>query len=233
MVTYQVPSAGAGPSNIFYNLNASGAPGSFAPAVKIIGTNVGGFTPIPAQSRRQVDAEPVIAWDLKKGTQGRVYLAFTQRPSITSANTDILLLHSDDNGAHWSTPVRVNNDPGTNSQFEPSIAVDPSNGNVAVGWYDARNDPANVKTQFFVAVSSDGGAHFAGNIPVSLGSSNATDPNLDAGGKLNQYGDYTGIDVFNGTIIPIWTDNSAALLGNPDLPNFDMAASTLGTAFVT
>ena len=96
--------------------------------------------------------------------------------AVGSANTDIKLIDSGNSGATWSKPVVVNDDGGSNSQFLPAIAVDPSTGNVAVSWYDARNDPANTKTQFFAALSNNGGASFLPNVQVGEGTSNAQNP---------------------------------------------------------
>ena len=36
--------------------------------------------------------------------------------------------------------VRVNHDRTANSQFLPKISLDPTTGNIAVVWYDSRND---------------------------------------------------------------------------------------------
>ena len=53
---------------------------------------------------------------------------------------DIQFRYSDDNGATWSTSKRLNDDTGSNSQFNHKIAIDLKTGNISVAWYYARND---------------------------------------------------------------------------------------------
>lgn len=57
--------------------------------------------------------------------------------------------------------VRVNNDPFNNGKdhFFAWATATP-NGHVYVGWYDNRKDPFNVKVDYFVAKSTDGGKTF-------------------------------------------------------------------------
>jgi hypothetical protein len=140
MVTYQTPTDGAGPSTIFANRNLGGLAGGFSRAFTVESTNMGGFTPIPAQPNRTIDAEANLAWDRSGGPHnGRAYLAFTDRAALGSDRTEVFLTFSDNNGRNWSTPVRVN-DVGRNSHFLPALALDQSTGDVAVTWYDCRND---------------------------------------------------------------------------------------------
>ncbi|MGA2253387.1 MAG: NF038129 family PEP-CTERM protein [Thermoguttaceae bacterium] len=196
-------------------------------------TRVGGFDPIPPQQVRTIAAEANLAWDRSGGPHnGRVYLAYTDAPAPGNQDTKIFLRYSDDNGMTWSAPVAVSNDKSNSSEFLPSIAVDQSDGDVVVAWYDARNDPNDVKTQFFAAVSSDGGQTFSPNVPVSVGMSDATAEGLNSFAQANQYGDYTGVAFAGGILYPAWTDNSADLPGNPDLPNFDIAEGRSAVAHV-
>jgi hypothetical protein len=57
--------------------------------------------------------------------------------------------------------VRVNNDVfnGGKHHFFGWATVTP-NGHVYVGWYDDRNDPFNIKVDYFVGKSTDGGKTF-------------------------------------------------------------------------
>src|SRR5262249_10319643 len=53
----ETPTIGAGPANILVNIKADGlGPNPFGPAITATTTNVGGLKPIPAQSRRTIDA---------------------------------------------------------------------------------------------------------------------------------------------------------------------------------
>ena len=116
-------------------------PKGFTPAKPIATTNVQQFDGITPQRSRTVDAETGLAWDTVPTSPhvGRLYLLWTDEQPNESNDTDIWLRSSDDAGATWSAPVRVN-DVVTNAQFLPRIALDPTTGNLAFGWHDARND---------------------------------------------------------------------------------------------
>ena len=234
LIDYQTPSLGLGPSTVYVNLDVNGpSPGGFGAPVLVTSTQVGGFDPIPPEQVRTIGAEANLAWDRSSSPHnGRVYLAYTDASAPGNQDTKIFLRYSDDNGMTWSAPVAVSDDKTNSSEFLPSIAVDQSDGDVVVAWYDARNDPNDVKTQFFAAVSSDGGQTFSPSIPVGVGMSDATAEGLNSFSQRNQYGDYTGVAFAGGILYPAWTDNSPDLPGNPDLPNFDIAVARPAVAHV-
>ena len=226
LVSFQVPSGGAGPSEIYTALDPDGlGPLGFNPATKVTDLNIGGFTPIPAQPARTVDSEVEVRYDNSGGPRnGRAYLALLDSPAIGSPDTNVFLIYSDDDGKTWSPRVRVNDDTGTNSQFLNRMAVDQSSGNVAISFYDSRNDTgsgaadtdgkANTDAEFFVTASVDGGKTFLPNTVVSKGPSNAS----AVGGNNNggfDFGDYTGLDFAKGVIYPAWADNSVELGEQP------------------
>src|SRR5207247_2858241 len=142
MVIYQGQTSGQGGARIYTGLDPDGlGPDGFGAPRFFARTRVGGFDYLPAQPDRSVDAEANLAWDRSGGSHdGRVYAIWTQEVKNESNNMDIMLRHSDDDGASWSSAVRLNDDAGTNSQINPAIALDQTTGNVAVSWYDARND---------------------------------------------------------------------------------------------
>src|SRR5262249_53149041 len=117
---------------------------------------------IPPQPGRGIPVLPVLAVDDSAGpNRGKLYIAYDDIPaSGSSPDFDIFLFTSSDQGATWTSPLRVNDDTGTNSQFSPWITVDPSTGCVLASWRDARNDPADRKVDFFSGLSMDGGATF-------------------------------------------------------------------------
>jgi hypothetical protein len=198
-------------------------PAPFGKRVSVTDTHIGGFDFIPPQPDRSVDAEPGLAWDRTGGPhKGRVYLVYTLEVKNESDNTDIEVRYSDDNGATWSAPVRVNDDATANSQFLPKISLDPTTGNVAVIWYDSRQDLGtggpgdtngvpNDDAQVWGAFSTDGGRTFTPNTKISAGTSNSPDS-----GNGIDYGDYTGLSFFGGVAHPVWSDNSNSTGTNPD-----------------
>jgi hypothetical protein len=214
---------GQGGGKLFASVDPDGlGPAGFGSRVFVDGTHVGGFNFIPAQAGRSVDAEPGLAWDRTGGPHsGRVYIVYTLEQKNGTDDTDIFVRHSDDDGATWSAPVRVNDDTGANSQFLPKISLDPTTGKIAVVWYDARNDLGtggpgdtdgvpNDDAQFWGAFSNDG-TSFSPNVQISAGTSNSQDAHNGI-----DYGDYSGLSYFGGVAHPAWADNSNSTGNNPD-----------------
>jgi hypothetical protein len=193
---------------------------------------VGGFvTPFPPQSNNfGIDAEANFAWDRSPDAHnGRVYLVYTDRPSINSFATQNVVRFSDDNGATWSDPVQVSDDSSTGlSKMLPAIAVDQTTGNLVVGYYDSRNDPGSgpgdtdgkpdTDAEYFVSLSTDGGLTFQKAVQVAAGPSNSADsePLNNSSSRPLGYGDYQYMDFNAGVIWPVWADNSNSTGNNPD-----------------
>jgi len=224
MVTYQDQTNGQGGSHIYTAVDANGLrPGGFSDPVLLARSAVGGFDYIAAQPDRSIDAEANLAWDHSGGPHnGRVYVIWTQESPNESDNTDIMFQYSDDAGATWTPPVRLNDDHTANSQFMPAIALDQSTGDVAVSWYDSRNDLGtggpgdtdgvpNDDAQIWATYSTDGGVSFAPNFQVSAGTFNAPDAQSSF-----DYGDYTHAAFQSHSFYPAWSDNSDSTGQNPD-----------------
>jgi len=224
MVTYQDQTNGQGGAHIYTALDANGlAPGGFSDPRFLARSRVGGFDFIPAQPDRSVDAEASLAWDRSGGHHsGRVYAVWTQETPNESDNTDIMFQYSDDNGATWTPPVRLNDDHTANSQFMPAIAVDQTTGDVAVSWYDCRNDlgtgsPGDIDgipnddAQIWATDSTNGGVTFAPDFRVSAGTFSAPDAQ-----SFFDYGDYTHAAFQSHLFYPAWSDNSNSTGQNPD-----------------
>ena len=223
MVTYQTPSGNQGPSNILVNLDADGlGAGGLAAAVTATATNVGGFDFLPAQATRSVDAEPGLAWDRSGGANdGRVYLVYTDEAPDESNDFDVWVRSSNDNGANWGAPVQVNDDGTTRSNMLPKIALDQTNGDLAVTFYTARNDDgtgpnandlngvANDDVQLYGSFSFNAGAAWSANLQISDGTTDG-----DVGGG-QQLGDYTGSAFSDGILYPSWADSSNSTGDNP------------------
>jgi hypothetical protein len=221
-VTFESSLVSAGPVDIMVSTDPTGVGGAFNNPVVAASSNVGVNLNIPAQSANGIEAAPKLAVDLSNGPhKGRLYLVYADAPAINNNDTNIFVRHSDNNGATWSAPLRVNDDKGTNSQFMQNIAVDPKSGFVAVDWYDCRNSPTNTQTQLFATVSTDGGASVLPNVRVSTGFSDTTVNH----NNNNDYGDFIGLTFFNGAFFPCWADNGPTLPGNTDRPNLDIATA--------
>jgi len=215
--------SGQGGGKLFVNVDPDGlGPAGFGSRVFVADAHVGGFDFIPPQPDRSIDAEPGVAWDRTGGPHnGRVYVVYTLEQNNEKDNTGIFVRFSDDNGATWSAPARVNDDSTVNSHFLPKISLDPTTGRIAVVWYDSRNDLGtggagdsdglpNDDAQFWGAFSNDGQT-FTSNIQISAGTSNAHDAHNGI-----DYGDYTGLSFYGGIAHPAWADNSNSTGNNPD-----------------
>jgi len=161
---------------------------------------------IPAMASRRALLYPACDADRSSGAnRGTLYCSWMDETATNG--TDVFVARSTNRGVSWSAPVRVNDDPTgvRKDQFNQWLSVDPTSGSINLSWNDARNDPADTKTDIFFAQSTNGGASFAPHVKVTtvMTDESAANPNADAG---NQYGDYEGIVAFGGIIHPIWTD---------------------------
>ena len=137
------------------------------------------------QTLERANGFPQIAID-PKGK--RLYVTWSD---YRNGDLDVFLATSDDGGKHWTTPVRVNNDPVHNGaeQFFQWLAVDPTDGSINVIFYDRRGDPQNRKQIVVLARSTDGGRTFNNYA--------WTDQPFEASDVF--FGDYSGIAAYGGT----------------------------------
>jgi hypothetical protein len=244
MVAYQTPTVGeVKDTAVYVAVNPDGlGPAPFNPSVLVTASNVEGDDDIPAQYTRFTDAEAGLAWDRTGGPHtGRVYMVYADEMPDESNDHDIFLRWSEDDGQTWSDRVRVNDDATANTQFLPRIAIDQTTGNLAISWYDCRNDlgqraagdtnsVANDDAQYwmtFVSPNASNGVTVGNNFRVSTGTSNAQAANNRVG-----YGDYSGLDFHAGIAYPLWADNSNSAGGNPEGPlhGFDLYTAKVAYA---
>jgi hypothetical protein len=138
---------------------------------------------------------PQIAIDPKSK---RLYVTWSD---YRNGDLDVFIAASSDGGKHWSTPVRVNDDPVHNGteQFFQWLAVDPMDGSVNVIFYDRRKDPQNREQIVVLARSTDGGRTFRNYA--------WTDNPFEAGDVF--FGDYSGLAAYGSRVYGIWTEKPA------------------------
>ncbi len=136
---------------------------------------------------------PQIAIDPKSN---RLYVTWSD---YRNGDIDVFVAESSDQGKHWCSPIRVNNDPIHDGveQFFQWLAVDPVDGSVNVVFYDRRSDPTNRKQTVVLARSTDAGRTF-NNYAWT------TDPFEVQPGVF--FGDYSGLTAFGGRVYGIWTE---------------------------
>ena len=139
-------------------------------------------------------------------------------------DSDIHFSRSTDRGETWSPSVRLNTDvnpPGDfASQFWPTLAVDPVDGEIDVIWYSDELDPDRTDgtrlIDLFMTSSIDGGLTFASPARVTRTSST----------PFGFFGDYLGIDAFGGVAHAIWTDTTFTP-GNQDVATAQIGGADL------
>ncbi|HEY3252200.1 MAG TPA: sialidase family protein, partial [Ignavibacteria bacterium] len=141
---------------------------------------------------------PFICCDYSnRPSRGNVYVVWDD---ARGGNSDVYFQRSTNGGLNWlSTPVQVN-DVTTLNQYWPAIQCD-TNGNLFVVYFDTRLGASQVNS--WIAYSTNQGTTWVNN-RLSDVSFPAIQPNGDV-----RYGDYIGIDAFNGKVFPVWTDDRA------------------------
>jgi hypothetical protein len=140
---------------------------------------------------------PTMAVDQQTGDT--VFVAFPNRGVPGNYNEgdlpDIYFIRSDDNGYHWSTPIRVNRDT-TFSQWMSWLSRDPVTGDLSCIFYDGRDQSVNYIGLPYLAVSYNGGRYWVdgliGDTTDSIYAANVWPP------------DYIGIDSYDGSVVGVW-----------------------------
>ena len=138
---------------------------------------------------------PVTKTDLSGGDyRGTIYVNWTDE---RNGDPDVFVMYSRDGGKSWSKHIRVNDDPIFNgkAQFFTWMAVDPIDGSVNIVFYDRRNFD-DTTTEIYLARSINGGETFQ-NHKISNVSPFQCNKDIF-------FGDYTGIDAYNGRIAAIF-----------------------------
>lgn len=138
---------------------------------------------------------PILAIDNSLSRyQGTLYLLWADQKNGAD-DTDIWLMKSRSRGDMWSKPMRINKDEAGSHQFLPWMAIDETNGNVYIVYYDRRNYD-DLQTDVYLAYSFDGGSNFnEAKISETPFTPDSSKP----------IGDHIGIDAHAGLIIPTWT----------------------------
>ena len=150
----------------------------------------------------RAEAYPVIQCDITGGPRnGYLYLTWA-----ADSIPNIYFSRSTDFGETWSNPVIVHS-VTTNDQFWQWMAIDPKNGDIAVMYFDSRDDINNILVNCYVSYSNDGGLTW---IDKRVGDG-VNDLRLNPFMDNAFAGDYSGVAFFNGKIFPSWVDMRNAI----------------------
>ena len=127
----------------------------------------------------------------------------------------VMFTKSIDQGATWTPPIPISDNPSGHSVFAPAIAVSPDGQHVTVAFYDNRNDTGQgTMVDFYLAQSFDGGATWGANLRLTEVSSDLLLAPLTPQGRM--VGDYFGIVPalrFDIPAVAVWIDTRS---GSPD-----------------
>ena len=151
MVAYQsLNTNSSGEATCYVSVDPDGlGPKPFNPSVPAAPNAIGGNTLIAASPDGQgINAAAGLAWDTNPSSEqyGRVYLVNVGQGLGGGSDTDIFLCSSTDNGLAWSAQERVTDTSDENCKFLPRVAVDPTDGILALSWYDCRKRETSIET---------------------------------------------------------------------------------------
>ena len=194
---------------------------TFAPSKAVIDVAppyFGGAGGIPGVSRAM--GFPQIGVDAREGKAGgTLYVAWSD---FRNGDVDVFISTSTDHGKTWSQALRVNSDTvhDGKDQFFQWMAVDPITGVAYVQFYDRRYDPANRKTWFTLARSTDGGKTFTNYA--------WTDTPFES--QQAFLGDYTWLTAYDNKVYGVWTETLPPPPPDPSVPARGGRGGAGGTA---
>jgi len=150
---------------------------------------------------------------------GDLYAVWTDSRFGDGTYNDIVLSKSTDGGLSWTDPVKVSRNPAGIDAHTPSVHVN-ADGDVAVSYYDYRNDDANagngVETDFWFQVSSDGGTTWTQTRLTSASFDITTAPVAPAS-RGYFLGDYEGLSSFGATFYNLFVVTTGDLDNRTDV----------------
>lgn len=193
-----------------------------------VGTNVNGRHSVENMRTRPY---PFITADNSYGTyRGRLYLVYASNTPAGNGNKpDIFCRFSTDQGATWSSPVIINDDPNTtaNHQWMPAIWCDKETGRLYAKWFDTRNVPSSDSAEVYASYSDDGGLTWAVNQNLSTSKFKIDCTTCGGGGTPRYQGDYDAITSNSVTAMAVWSDFRLGNFGSfvAYFPDFAMTIS--------
>lgn len=156
------------------------------------------------------------------GPSGVVHYAYAGH-GAGSDGGNIYYTRSTNNGLSWSAPIQLNTDISGHAQWMPSLSVT-DGGDVHVYWYDRRNTTDGQNYEVWGRQSSDNGATWAADQPVStvlIPQPQQPDSTVQA----CYAGDYNYATAFGTIHYATWTDGRVLVSGVPQQDVFFAAVA--------
>ncbi len=130
--------------------------------------------------------QTIIAIDTSGGPyQDNIYLLCSVQRNSNPDPLDVMFARSTDGGTTFSSPVKINDDPGTSAwQWFGTMSVAP-NGRIDVIWLDTRDNPGTYLSALYYSNSTNGGVTWSQNERLS----DYFDPHV-GWPQQNKMGDY-------------------------------------------
>ena len=169
---------------------------------------------VPAQPTHGISTNSEMDID----ADGQLFIAFVDLFSAVNNDSNVYVARSINQGANWTlVPVAIGS--GV-TEFNPWVDIDPTSGSVNVLYYSTLGDTAtgNDDVNVELATSIDIGLTYTSNQQLTSAPSRAS---AILGG--NDFGDYNGLAVRDGTIQGMWSDNRG--------PSLEAEAFTASASF--
>ncbi len=124
--------------------------------------------------------------------------------SAVTGDLDVYMIESFDEGANWTSPLRVNDDPIANDRMQDMLWGDfDSDGDLIISWRDRRNGSDSTfqtETEIWAAFRNKDSVNFASNFQITNATA-AHDTALEAAGN-----DFMCIKLQDDTLNAVWGD---------------------------
>jgi hypothetical protein len=150
---------------------------------------------------------------------GDLYAVWTDGRFNDGAHDDIVLSKSSVGGLTWSPPIKVSANPVGVDAHTPSVEVN-LDGQVAVGYYDYRNDVAGdtaASTDYWNTTSSNGGSTWAEQRLTSAGAFDITTAPVAPASRGYFLGDYMGLSSRGSTFANLYVVTTGSMTNRTDV----------------
>ncbi|HEX6084504.1 MAG TPA: sialidase family protein [Thermoanaerobaculia bacterium] len=140
-----------------------------------------------------------------RGNLYQAWIAAITGPQLTRSFVGtVFFARSTDGGKTWQQPRPITPF-NTGTALFQTLAVDPVNGDVVLAWLDRRANPAGKKFRLYTSRSTDGGATWSEQVPVT------DEVDMAVPGSNPFIGDYNQMVGFGGVYLSAFSDGTGKM----------------------